>query len=278
MIAAQVRGFDLARAADLARAGEYDAAVRILDDLGRDPDTLDLLARIHAQRGDFAAAATAWSEVLAQEPANPSALAGTKLVTAITEGKRRARPLPLAAAGSAAVVVAALAGVLVAQQTPAPPPQAAVAPAPATQPVAVTPDPRKAALRSLMTELAGAHVRLEQHDDGVHVVFQQGMFLPDSTELSPEGRGQLERWGSLLRGKEVQVTVFGHGVVVPGGPTTGGSATALARAAAAIEVLGDVGEQPATAFAAQSADQAEAPHAGGDPALNRTVSVLVEPR
>jgi hypothetical protein len=252
MIAAQVRGFDRARAAELARAGEHDAAVRILDGLGRDPDTLDLLARVHAQRGDFAAAAEVWSEVLAQEPANPSALAGTKLITAITEGKRRARPLPLAVIGSTAVVVAALAGVLVAQQTPAPPPlPTAAPPSPATQSAAVTPDPREAALRSLMTELAGADVRLEQHDDGVRVVFQRGMFLPDSTELSQEGRGQLERWGRLLRGKEVRVTVLGHGVVVPGGPTTGGSATALARAAAAVEVLADAGEQPATTFAAR---------------------------
>ncbi|ANZ41584.1 hypothetical protein BBK82_42185 [Lentzea guizhouensis] len=58
--AAHARDLDRARAADLARAGRHDDARLILEDLGRDPATLDLLARVHAQRGDLAAAEAAW--------------------------------------------------------------------------------------------------------------------------------------------------------------------------------------------------------------------------
>ncbi|WP_434446647.1 hypothetical protein [Lentzea sp. E54] len=273
------RDFDRARAADLARAGDHEAARLILEDLGHDPSTLDLLARVHAQRGDLAAASAAWDEVLAVDPAHASALAGTRLIAAITEGRRRARPLPLAAAGGAlAVVTVAVAAVLLSTSAP-PDPQPTAAPLPtppatqqATRQAVVTPDP------ALMASLAGPDVRLEPAGTGVRVVFRHGMFLPDSTSLTAEGRRQLEQWGHLLRGKEVRVTVAGHGVTVPGGPVAGGSATAVARAAAAVEVLATAGEQPPTAFVLRSAEQSDAPHADADPALNRTVTLQVDPR
>lgn len=272
------RDFDRAQAADLARAGDHEAARLILEDLGRDPSTLDLLARVHAQRGDLAAASAAWDEVLAVDPAHASALAGTRLIAAITEGKRRARPVPLAAAGGAlAVVTVAVAAVLL--STSAPPTRSPLPPHPdspatqqATRQAVVTPDP------ALMASLAGPDVRLEPAGTGVRVVFLHGMFLPDSTSLTAAGRRQLEQWGQLLRGKEVRVTVFGHGVTVPGGPVAGGSATAVARAAAAVEVLATAGEQPATAFVLRSAEQSDAPHADADPGLNRTVTLQVDPR
>lgn len=268
------RDVDRARAADLARAGDHAAAKRILEDLGRDPATLDLLARVHAQAGDLAAAQAVWAEVLSADPAHASALAGTRLISDITSGRRRAHPVPVAAiGGSLAVVAIALTAALLPASSP-PVEQPATAqstpPPAATQAVAVTPDP------ALMASLAGPDVRLEPAGAGVRVVFLQGMFLPDSTSLSAEGRRQLERWGQLLRGKKVRVTVSGHGVPVPGTPATGGSATAVARAAAAVEVLAAAGEQPATAFVLRSAEQSDAPHAGGDPALNRTVSLQVE--
>lgn len=271
----EVRDLDRARAAELARAGEHDAAVRILDRLGDDPSTLDLLARVHAQRGDLAAAGTAWSAVLAQDPANPSALAGTRLIAEITSGKRRRHPIPRTVVlGSLALATLALAGALISVPRAEEPP---VPPAPATHPVAAVPDPRQEQLRSLLTGLASPDVRLEQQDGGVRVVFRQGMFGPDSTDLTAAGRDQLQRWGGLLRGARVRVTVLGHGVVVPGGPTAGGSPTAVARAAAAVEVLAEISGQPATAFVVRSADQAEAPHSSADPAMNRTVSLVVTP-
>ncbi|SEQ81509.1 hypothetical protein SAMN05216188_105205 [Lentzea xinjiangensis] len=280
---AHARDVDLARAAELARAGDHDAAQRILEGLGRAPATLDLLARVHAQRGDLAAARAAWAEVLSGDPAHVSALAGTRLIDDITAGRRRAHPVPVALiGGSAALVAVALAAVLLPASSPDGEPPAAQEPATqspairssvpaATQPVAATPDPE------LLASLAAPEVRLTPAGTGVRVVFARGMFGPDSTALSQEGREQLQRWGRLLRGKRVRVTVFGHGVVVPGGPVTGGSATAVARAAAAVEVLAAAGEQPPAVFVLRSAEQSDAPHTGADPAPNRTVTLRVDP-
>ncbi|KOV87239.1 hypothetical protein [Nocardia sp. NRRL S-836] len=273
----RVRAFDRARAAELARSGNHAGAVRLLEELGQEHDTLDLLARVHAQRGDLAAAHATWSRVLADDPAHPSALAGTRLITEITEGSRRARPLPVAVvAGAAAVVTAAALAALISLPRHEEPPVAALPARVTTQPVAQTPtapDPRPA----LVAELTNPDVVLQPHADGVRVVFRHGMFPPDSTELGREGRRQLEQWGRLLRGRNVRVTVYGHGVVVPGSPATGGSATAVERAAAAVEVLTSAGDLPATAFVVRSADQAEAPHVGADPSLNRTVTLVVTP-
>jgi len=79
--------------AELARAGDYDSAVRILATLNSgDPETLDLLAKVHAQRGDLIAAEAAWRRVLARDPADAAAQAGIQLITQINAGKRRRRP------------------------------------------------------------------------------------------------------------------------------------------------------------------------------------------
>lgn len=270
------RDVDRARAADLARAGDHAAAKLILEGLGRDPATLDLLARVHAQRGDLAEAQNAWAEVLSKDPADASALAGTRLISHITRGRCRAHPMPVAlVGGSLTLVTVTLAAVLLPTSSPRneQPPAAQPSTPAATQPMTITPDTPDPALTASLTT---PDVRLEPVGAGVRVVFLQGMFLPDSTSLSPQGRRQLEQWGQLLRGKTVRVTVFGHGVVAPGGPATGGSATAVARAAAAVEVLTVVGEQPPTAFVLRSAEQSDAPHAGADPALNRTVTLQVD--
>jgi len=79
-----------------------------------------------------------------------------------------------------------------------------------------------------------------------------------------------------LRGKDVRVTVLGHGIAVDGGPQTGGSAIAVARAAAAAQALAQVSGLPLTSFLVTTADQSASPHPG-DQAKNRTVSLLVAP-
>lgn len=268
---------DRARAAELARAGDHAGAVRILGGLDRDPATADLLARVHAQRGDLAAARAVWAEVLAADPDHESALAGTRLITDITTGRRWAHPVPVVpVAGALAVVAAVLAAVLV----PPPDERPAAAPAPTTQPTTTQPIVATSVVpdtSALMAALAGPEVRLAPLGTGVRVVFLDGLFPPDGTSPTPRGRAVLERWGRALHGRGVRVTVTGHGLVVPGGPVTGGSATALARAVAAAEVLAAAGEQPPAAFTLRSAEQPDLPHPGADPALNRTVTLRVDP-
>ncbi|MGW0374538.1 hypothetical protein ACWDZW_37810, partial [Streptomyces coeruleorubidus] len=61
----------VSRARGLARAGEPDGALRLLreaesTETGEHRDVLDLLARLHAQRGERAEAAECWQRVLAR--------------------------------------------------------------------------------------------------------------------------------------------------------------------------------------------------------------------
>ncbi|NUT51474.1 MAG: flagellar motor protein MotB, partial [Saccharothrix sp.] len=65
---AVMRGDGVAEAASLARRGRHERARELLDGLGGetsdDPVLLDLLARVHAQRGDLAAADRCWARAL----------------------------------------------------------------------------------------------------------------------------------------------------------------------------------------------------------------------
>jgi outer membrane protein OmpA-like peptidoglycan-associated protein len=272
-------------AAELARAGDHDSALRILTALNNaDPETLDLLAKVHAQCGDLIAAEAAWQRVLVRDPNNAAALAGIQLIAQITAGKRRRRPLPALALGASAAAVVVLAGVVVLITLPrqgdsvasAPPPQA---PTVTVMSTVNTNPPVQAAdkrLQTLMGELAGRGVRLELQDQEIKVIFDDGLFAPNGSQLTASGRSELTQWGQQLRDKDVRVTVLGHGVAVDGGPQNGGSTVAVARAAAAAQVLAQVSGRPLTSFMVTTADQSAVPHPG-DQAKNRTVSLLVAP-
>ncbi|HEY6424866.1 MAG TPA: hypothetical protein VIY28_16825 [Pseudonocardiaceae bacterium] len=86
-----------ARACSAARGGDLDGAERLLRDLDATADPsaahLDLLARVHAQRGNIADADECWARVQASDPDNPAAAAGRKLISEISAGRRRARPV-----------------------------------------------------------------------------------------------------------------------------------------------------------------------------------------
>jgi tetratricopeptide (TPR) repeat protein len=73
----------LARAAALARAGDYLGATTILhpgSELLRDPRAIDLMARIYAQQGDFPKAQSLWSHVIKMEPGNRAAGLGLERI------------------------------------------------------------------------------------------------------------------------------------------------------------------------------------------------------
>jgi hypothetical protein len=277
-----------AEAAELARLGDHDQAVAILTTLD-DPDSQDLLARVYAQRGDLAAADAAWRRVLTQHPGHPAALAGTRLIAEITAGKRRKRPLPVLAVGAGAAVAVILAGTVVlftlptgttSAASPPPPPATVttvVAPSSSTPPPTPQEQPPSTQLPALLSSLRGPGAVVSQQDKGISVVFDDGLFAPNGSQLTTAGRRQLAEWGKLLSGKDVRVDVVGHGIAVNGGPRSGGSSVALARASAAAQALAQASGLPMTAFTVASADQSAAPHPG-DEVKNRTVSLLVTPR
>ena len=99
----------LGQAHAAAWAGDLDRAARLLDDLDAamlsSPASLDLRARIHAQRGDLDNADTCWARVLLLHPEDPEATAGRATIARIRAG-RPARPL--LTAGRVAVLAAVL--------------------------------------------------------------------------------------------------------------------------------------------------------------------------
>ncbi|MFI5610670.1 tetratricopeptide repeat protein [Amycolatopsis sp. NPDC051903] len=282
----------LAEAADLARRGDYAGAAALLErDATDDTARLDLLARVHAQAGDFDLADAAWARVLELAPESASAQAGRRVISRVRSGRLRRRPVGrrLAAAGVGVLVVAGAAAVVVTLPWSSGSQPAAAAPAsPALQAEvdrlhtslsreADAARTRADRLTALAARLAAPGVRTAVTGSAVSVTFDEGLFNPDATSPSRAGRESLERWAAVLKGQPVRITVLGHGVAVAGGPATGGSTIALARAAAAARVLATASGLPLTTFAISSADQTAAAHPAGDAAANRTVTVEVAP-
>jgi len=74
----------LSKAVELARGGHYSEAHSLLNDLTpveqSRPEVLDLLARIHAQKGRLREAEGCWRKALEVDPANTAYLAGLKRI------------------------------------------------------------------------------------------------------------------------------------------------------------------------------------------------------
>jgi type VI secretion system protein ImpK len=297
--------FVVARARAASRRGDLDEAARLLRDLDAtaapSAAVLDLLARVHAQRGELAEADACWARVQAVDPDDADAAAGRALIAEIDSKRRRTRPVLHPA--RAVLLAAALAGVIAAGAViwsgpinAAPPPDQLTAGGPDAA-ARLQDEIRRAdelerrvatleaerdgsatrladAVDALARDLAMPGVLLEKRPDAVRVVFEEGLFSR-SDEITPAGAAMLSELGRRLAGMDVSTTVVGHAVAVPGGPASGGSVVALARALVAARELADASGVPLTSFTLVSADQAQGPFP--DPARNRTVTLLVTP-
>ncbi|GAB2603049.1 hypothetical protein GCM10027168_40100 [Streptomyces capparidis] len=264
---------------------------------------LDLRARVHAQRGELAEADACWARVQALAPDDADAAAGRRTIAEIRSGRLRARP---AVRPRRAVVAAAVAGLLLAgggawlasgADTGA---EGAQRGAPsgtdrlreelhretrradalqgrldsAETAAAAAAGRRARVLDAVEERLAMPGVFLRRGDASVTVAFGTGLF-PHGTVITREGAALLERIGRGLADMEVTTTVTGHTATVPGSPSSGGSALALARARVAVDHLSREGGPPLTAFTLTSGDQRGAPFP--DAPRNRTVTLLVTP-
>jgi hypothetical protein len=295
----------VSRAQSAARAGDLDRAAQLLDGLDAESvttATLDLRAKVHAQRGELTEADQCWAKVQALAPADPDAAAGRSAVQEIIAGRRRARPLVharrVAVALAALGVVSAGGLAWTAIDTGDRPSDAAdlaarmraeARRADSLEERVTTMESQRAAEEeeraAAQTHLAGTlasvaeglrlpGVLVETRATDVRVVFEQGLFLR-GTEITLEGVALLTELGHRLAAMDVHTTVVGHAVAVAGGRTNGGSVVALGRAQLSAGYLADGGSLPLTAFTLASADQTQGPFP--DPARNRTVTLVITP-
>lgn len=295
------RGLRSARAAELARAGHRDEALRLLGRVDAPSAAeLDLMARIQAQRGRFAEADDLWARATGLSGADVDgyrkqrARVGALRDRGARSGRRRG---VLVAAVALVVLVALVVGLIVWRLTRESAAVEELAGARAEQAETVRQldaarqaPPAAPARPELPPDLApqlsgpGLDV-LTRPEGGLLVRFAEAPFAVEGAELSPAARAGLESVGRALAPLvgRVDVRVVGHAVAAadasPADP--GGANTGLARAIAAQQVLLVSSGLPADDVDATSAGGADPPFPTTGPdqgARNRTVTVLVTPR
>ncbi|MCR6489826.1 hypothetical protein M8542_44145 [Amycolatopsis sp. OK19-0408] len=275
-----------AEAAALARAGDLTRAAAILAELDAagdaGPAEFDLLARIHAQRGDLDQADLSWARAQATDPEHPGAAAGRATIEAIRARRRPPRPLLRPSRAAAVVLVAGLVALGVSVtggSTDSPPPagrdSARVAQLEqqlgAQEAAAAR---REAAVNAAAAAVAQPGVTVRTTPDAVEVRFSGGLYR-SGDQLTAEGKQRLRRLGSALSGTGGTITVIGWTVAVPGGPAAGGSPVAWSRARVAAVELAAASGLPLTRFTLAGGDQDDPPFR--DPASNRTVTLRISP-
>ncbi|KUL24365.1 hypothetical protein ADL12_37790 [Streptomyces regalis] len=290
----------VSRAGAAARSGDLDGALRLLHDAG-DPvvaghqDVLDLLARVHAQRGELTQAATCWRSVLERDPGDPAASAGLARIDRLGRrgpGAALARHRRRTALAAALCAVAAVtAGTVALTDGPAARPDR---PGPSqadlmeqrvqqldaerreqqTREQARETARRGEAAKALARALRAPGIHPAVQGASVEVAFVDGLFS-EGAELTPAGADRLAVLGGRLAGRKAGVEIYGQAASVPGAPRSGGSVLSLWRALIAARELSAASGKPLTAFTTASADQRDAPYASA--AKNRTVTVVITP-
>lgn len=291
----------LVRALDSARLGRYADARGALDELGGDssddPVVQDLLARLHAQRGELAEADACWARVLASAPADApvavAAVAGRRRIAALQA--RRYRPTAGRRWG-VAVVVLATAGAVVAgvllpvAADPAPPDPAVGRRLAAVQreqrDLAGRLDTLRAQLPPAVVDLSGPGTTVTRQGDGQLITFDEGLFGQDAT-LTPAGTEALRALGDRLAsaGASGPLVITGHTddtPLPPDSPYPDRINLGFTRAQTAAEALSDGSGIPLTAIGIRSTGTARPPfpddstaNRARNRARNNTVTVLV---
>ncbi|KUO06195.1 tetratricopeptide repeat protein [Streptomyces caeruleatus] len=290
----------VSRARAAARSGDLDGALRLLheaDDpaLAGHHDVLDLLARVHAQRGEPARAVEYWRRVQEQQPQDAAASAGLARIDRLgRRGPRAAFARHRAGTALAAAVcaVAAIAActVVLTDEADGRPERPARTLADRAEQLArrldaehrARQEQERARASAGRAEVVAALARAVRapgidaavHGDAVEVTFTDGLFA-EADRLTPAGADRLAVLGGRLAGRQADVEVLGHTATVPGAPDRGGSVLALWRALVAARELSAASGRPLTAFTTASADQRDAPYPGV--VRNRTVTVLITP-
>jgi flagellar motor protein MotB len=298
-------GTVVADAALHARAGRYDAARRLLDTVGGqdsdDVEVLDLLARVHAQRGDLPQADACWARVEQLDPEHAGALDGRRRIRAIWSGQRTGGGLVLGAAaaclllaGSGVATGWALASRPADQAEPAVAQELAqlrqdlnrirtATPPPSDGATAEGTTSREAALREVRDALGDPRWTTTLDARSVLVTFRDPVFEAGGAETSRSGADTLTGLAGRLRDlADVEVTVVGHTsdtAPVPGSRYRDNAEVGLARALAAARVVSSGSGIPLSAVDVASAGDVDPPYPNTDEAnraRNQTVTVAIE--
>lgn len=290
----------VSRARTAARSGDLDGALRLLREadgpvVAGHHDVLDLLARVHAQRGEFAPAAACWRRIQEQQPGDPAAAAGLARIDRLGGRGPRAALARHRARTALAVAVCAVAAitactVVLTDDAGGGPVRPAPSQADRAEQLAQRLDAehrarqereraresarRTDAAAALARELRAPGIDAAVDGGSVEVTFTDGLFS-EADRLTSVGADRLATLGGRLAGRQDRVEILGHTATVPGAPTSGGSVLSLWRALIAARELSAASGRPLTAFTTASADQRAAPY--GSVARNRTVTVLITP-
>ncbi|WP_335987875.1 OmpA family protein [Glycomyces sp. MUSA5-2] len=282
----------LAEAAGHARAGRYDLARRALEPVGDDADALDLLARVHAQQGDLAAADGYWARVQALDPAHEGAREGRRRIRRIWS--RRPKPVARRVGAVAAVLLLIAAGTAAGRLlSPAPEEGRAVAdeldrlasavdalestgaPEPTEAPSTVSP------LDPVLASLQDPRWTATAEDGRVSVVLDESLFPDGGTALPDDSGALLADLAAAVEG--FHVTVVGHTNDIPTGPGSrydDNAALGLARALAAAQALADADGPALADIGIATAGDEDPPYPNdteADRTRNQTVTFLVTP-
>jgi flagellar motor protein MotB len=301
----QLRAAGLAKAAQLARQGRYAEAHGVLGELGgrdsTDPELLDLLARVHAQQGELAAADECWARAQQFGADESGPREGRRLIAQIHARRYRRRTGRVV--GGVALAVVLLAGAGVAGAVVARPGQSTdpalfrelretkAADGDLTRQVGelrtqldqVTMRPERT-LQDIRAELAGSGLILRSESGTLVVTFPVGLF-PSGAVWSAEGQRVLADLGSHLSrfGGDVSFTVIGHTDDIPVAPNsryTDNADLGFARARVAAQELSAHSGLPLTKFAVTSSGATDPPFpnsAAESRKRNRTVILWVRP-
>lgn len=288
----------LAQASDLARAGHYAQAERLLRapaDGGSMPAThLDLLARIHAQQGKLADADACWA--LAAEISQDADAYRPQRQRIATLRRQRfdvARGLRWAGSG---LLAAAVLAAIVAPWLPGGPdhdPHSEVSAGSAQQDEIA----RRLAdidrrtqesgrlLSAISTESSSATTLIRPAPGSLTMSFTLPLFRGAGAVLTPEGAAALSELGRRLapHAGQISTEVVGHtedAVVSSGGRYQDNADLALGRALAAAQRLSAASGIPLQGFALSSAGRTDPPFPNStsdDRARNRTVTLTIRP-
>jgi flagellar motor protein MotB len=271
------RELALAQARILARHGRFAEAEDLLTEARDDAEPsvalLDLLARVHAQQGQFDEADRCWAEVARLAPDNKEAADGRRRIADVRAGRRRSGKVVLRVAAGVVVVVA-LALLIDTRVAVGRRPEArtvSVAPTAAAPPVA-QPSPADV-LTAMDLRTPGVHVRRTPGE--IAVTFDKALFR-DGATLSPGGQAVLRALGARLRpyAMRISVDVIGETdqrAVPPGSGYAGNTELGTLRATVVREALRRRAGIPTARFSVSSLGGATR----GSAARSRTATLRI---